>query len=51
MLGYKQVPFHDLAWTWFVLVGTMICLVVGYGVSLITRNRISSVNTVKMAAD
>jgi hypothetical protein len=36
MLGYKQVPFHDLAWTWFVLVGTSICLVVGYSVSLMT---------------
>jgi Na+/proline symporter len=38
MLGYKEVPFHDLAWTWFVLVGTMICLIVGYGVSLMTND-------------
>jgi SSS family transporter len=36
LLGYDQVPFHDLAWTWFVLVGTVICLVVGYGVSVFT---------------
>ena len=27
---HVDIPFHDLAWTWFVLAGTMICLVVGY---------------------
>jgi SSS family solute:Na+ symporter len=34
LLGYTNVPLHDLAWTWFVLAGTAICLVVGYGVSI-----------------
>jgi len=30
------VKFYvDLAWTWFVLVGTLICLFVGYGVSTV----------------
>jgi len=30
------VKFYvDLAWTWFVLVGTLICLLVGYGVSTV----------------
>ena len=33
MLGYHNVPFHDLAWTWYVLVGTVICFSVGYAVS------------------
>jgi SSS family solute:Na+ symporter len=34
LLGYN-LPFHDLAWTWFVLVGTTICLVVGSTVSVL----------------
>jgi Na+/proline symporter len=34
LLGYN-LPFHDLAWTWFVLVGTAICLVVGLVVSML----------------
>jgi SSS family solute:Na+ symporter len=29
----------DLAWTWYVLVGTVICLSVGYVVSRIFSNR------------
>jgi Na+/proline symporter len=36
LLGYTNVPLHDLAWTWFVLTGTVICLVVGYGVSIVS---------------
>jgi hypothetical protein len=28
-----------LAWTWYVLVGTMICVVVGYSVSLVSAGR------------
>ena len=27
-----------LAWTWYVLVGTVICMTVGYGVSLVSRD-------------
>jgi len=36
LLGYN-LPFHDLAWTWFVLVGTSICLVVGLAVSVLSN--------------
>ena len=46
MLGYKEVPFHDLAWTWFVLVGTMICLIVGYAVSLLTGDAVAATSDV-----
>jgi hypothetical protein len=47
LLGYYNVPFHDLAWTWFVLAGTAICLVVGYGVSLsVPESREAVVETV-----
>src|SRR4051794_35654068 len=35
LLGY-DLPFHDLAWTWFVLVGTVLCLVVGITVSMLS---------------
>jgi hypothetical protein len=49
MLGYKQVPFHDLAWTWFVLVGTAICFIVGYGVSMLTTNIAENEESVQMA--
>ena len=28
--------FSSLAWTWYVLVGTVICVSVGYGVSLVS---------------
>src|SRR5713226_8978172 len=31
--------FTPLAWTWYVLAGTIICLTVGYGVSVMTRHR------------
>jgi Na+/proline symporter len=34
LLGY-YLPLHDLARTWFVLVGTAICLVVGLLVSML----------------
>jgi SSS family solute:Na+ symporter len=49
LLGYKQVPFHDLAWTWFVLVGTMICLVVGYSVSMLTGDTQANEESVQIA--
>jgi hypothetical protein len=29
--------FTPLAWTWYVLAGTAVCLIVGYAVSMITR--------------
>jgi Na+/proline symporter len=50
LLGYKQVPFHDLAWTWFVLAGTVICLVVGYGVSMLTSETTKPGETIEAAA-
>lgn len=37
MLAVKT--FTPLAWTWYVLAGTIICLTVGYGVSLMTRHQ------------
>ena len=51
MLGYKQVPFHDLAWTWFVLAGTMICLIVGYGVSLVSNDATATDDAVEGSMD
>jgi len=47
LLGYTNVPLHDLAWTWFVLAGTAICLAVGYGVSMLFANRPTSVAEVE----
>ena len=39
LLGYN-LPFHDLAWTWFGLVGTAICFVVGLiGQHVLRRRR------------
>jgi len=35
MLAVKV--FTPLAWTWYVLAGTAVCLMIGYGVSMITR--------------
>ncbi len=35
LLGYN-LPFHDLAWTWFGLVGTAICFAVGLTVSMLS---------------
>jgi CBS-domain-containing membrane protein len=29
--------FTPLAWTWYVLAGTTVCLVIGYTVSLLTK--------------
>jgi hypothetical protein len=29
--------FTPLAWTWYVLTGTIVCLTIGYTVSVITR--------------
>ena len=31
--------FTPLAWTWYVLAGTAVCLTIGYSVSLMTRQR------------
>src|SRR6266511_1345689 len=41
--GMEWLAAHtDLAWTWFVLVGTLICCTVGYGVSLLTTGATSA---------
>lgn len=37
MVAVKQ--YSQLAWTWYVLVGTTVCVAVGYGVSLYTASR------------
>jgi SSS family solute:Na+ symporter len=41
--------FTPLAWTWYVLAGTIVCFTVGYGVSAVTRRRdeASSIETTK----
>jgi Na+/proline symporter len=31
--------FTPLAWTWYVLAGTAVCLTIGYAVSVMTRQR------------
>jgi len=54
LLGYTNVPLHDLAWTWFVLAGTAICLVVGYSVSILfaaSADAIASDDAVEGVAD
>jgi len=43
--------FVDLAWTWFVLVGTLICLFVGYGLSIVTSEAIGAESSVEVASD
>ena len=30
-------PYTRIAWTWYVLMGTVVCLAVGYGVSLLGK--------------
>jgi Na+/proline symporter len=51
LLGFKGVPFHDLAWTWFVLVGTLICLVVGYTVSSIFPSETTAATNAEAAIE
>jgi Na+/proline symporter len=38
MVVIKQYPTL-IAWTWYVLIGTAICMIVGYGVSLAAGSR------------
>ena len=35
--------FTPLAWTWYVLTGTSVCLAIGYAVSVITKQQVESV--------
>jgi solute:Na+ symporter, SSS family len=37
MVAVKQ--YSRLAWTWYVLAGTIVCVIVGYGVSLVSASR------------
>jgi Na+/proline symporter len=46
------VKFYvDLAWTWFVLVGTVICLFVGYGVSIVIGETVGSGESAEVATE
>ena len=40
MVAVKQ--YSRLAWTWYVLAGTIVCMVVGYGVSLAAGARVQA---------